>query len=75
VWSIFCTTLDNVLQSLLNKRGVHLPLLLIFAGERRRAVAGFRVIGLFTGPVVSAVACTLLVDWVSGHRTVLPPAT
>jgi hypothetical protein len=34
VWSIFCSTFDNVLQPQLIKRGVHLPLLLIFAGVR-----------------------------------------
>ena len=72
MWSIFCSTLDNVLQSLLNKRGVHLLLLLIFAGVR--GGCGFGVFGLFIAPVVPAVARTLLVDWYPRHRTVLPPA-
>ena len=74
VWSIFCSTLDNVLRPLLIRRGAHLPLLLIFAGVIGGLI-GFGVIGLFIGPVVLAVAYTLLVDWVSGNRTVLPRAT
>ena len=64
VWSIFCGTFDNVLRPLLIKRGAHLPLLLIFAGVIGGLI-GFGVIGLFIGPVVLAVAYTLLVDWMS----------
>ncbi|MBV8137737.1 MAG: AI-2E family transporter YdiK [Deltaproteobacteria bacterium] len=64
VWSIFCGTFDNVLRPLLIKRGADLPLLLIFAGVIGGLI-GFGVIGLFIGPVVLAVAYTLLVDWVS----------
>jgi predicted PurR-regulated permease PerM len=64
VWSIFCGTFDNFLRPLLIKRGAHLPLLLIFAGVIGGLVA-FGVIGLFIGPMVLAVAYTLLVDWVS----------
>jgi predicted PurR-regulated permease PerM len=64
VWSIFCCTIDNLVRPLLIKRGADLPLLLIFAGVIGGLVA-FGVIGLFIGPVVLAVAYTLLVDWVS----------
>ncbi len=64
VWAIFCVTFDNFLRPLLIKRGADLPLLLIFAGVIGGLVA-FGVIGLFIGPVVLAVAYTLLVDWVS----------
>jgi predicted PurR-regulated permease PerM len=63
VWSIFCVSFDNVLRPMLIKRGADLPLLLIFAGVIGGLVA-FGVIGLFIGPVVLAVAYTLLVDWV-----------
>jgi predicted PurR-regulated permease PerM len=49
---------------MLIRRGADLPLLLIFAGVIGGLVA-FGVIGLFIGPVVLAVAYTLLVDWVS----------
>ena len=64
VWAIFCTTIDNFLRPLLIKRGVDLPILLVFAGVIGGLIA-FGVIGLFIGPVTLAVAYTLLVDWVS----------
>ena len=64
VWAIFCGTFDNILRPMLIKRGADLPLLLIFVGVVGGLVA-FGVIGLFIGPVVLAVAYTLLVDWVS----------
>ncbi len=64
VWAIFCGTFDNVLRPLLIRRGADLPLLLIFVGVIGGLVA-FGVIGLFIGPMVLAVAYTLLVDWVS----------
>jgi predicted PurR-regulated permease PerM len=71
VWAIFCSTFDNLLRPLLIKRGARLPLLLIFAGVIGGLIA-FGVIGLFVGPVVLAVAYTLLVDWVAegddGHQ-------
>jgi len=49
---------------MLIKRGADLPLLLIFTGVLGGLIA-FGVIGLFIGPVVLAVAYTLLVEWVS----------
>ena len=64
IWAIFCSMLDNVLRPMLIKHGADLPLLLIFAGVLGGLIA-FGVIGLFIGPVVLAVAYTLLVDWVS----------
>ena len=73
VWAIFCGTLDNFLRPLLIKRGADLPLLLIFAGVIGGLIA-FGVIGLFIGPVVLAVAYTLLVDWVSEGQEEPPSA-
>jgi predicted PurR-regulated permease PerM len=64
VWAIFCATFDNFLRPMLIRKGADLPLLLIFAGVIGGLVA-FGVIGLFIGPVVLAVAYTLLFDWVS----------
>ena len=64
VWAIFCGTFDNFLRPMLIKRGADLPLLLIFTGVIGGLLA-FGVIGLFIGPVVLAVAYTLLLDWVS----------
>jgi len=67
-WAVFCATFDNFLRPLLIKRGVDIPLLLIFTGVIGGLIA-FGVIGLFIGPVVLAVAYTLLIDWVSESRT------
>ena len=64
MWAIFCGTFDNFLRPVLIKRGADLPILLIFTGVIGGLIA-FGVIGLFIGPVVLAVAYTLLVDWVS----------
>jgi len=65
LWAVFCGTFDNFLRPLLIRRGADLPLLLIFVGVIGGLIA-FGVIGLFIGPVVLAVAYTLLVEWVSG---------
>jgi predicted PurR-regulated permease PerM len=56
-------TIDNVLRPLLIKRGVDMPLVFIFAGVIGGLVA-FGIIGLFVGPVVLAVARTLLQAWI-----------
>ena len=64
IWAVVCTLLDNVIRPLLIRRGADLPLLLIFAGVIGGLLA-FGVIGLFIGPVVLAVAYTLLGEWVS----------
>ena len=64
VWAIFCGTFDNFLRPVLIRRGADLPLLLIFTGVIGGLIA-FGIIGLIIGPVVLAVAYTLLVEWVS----------
>jgi len=64
VWAAFCGLLDNFLRPVLIRRGADLPLLVIFTGVIGGLIA-FGVIGLFIGPVVLAVAYTLLADWVS----------
>ena len=64
MWAVLCSVFDNVVRPLLIKRGADLPLLLIFAGVVGGLIA-FGVIGLFIGPVVLAVAYTLLADWVA----------
>jgi len=69
VWAIFCGTLDNFLRPMLIRHGADLPLLLIFAGVIGGLIA-FGVIGLFIGPVVLAVAYTLLVDWVTAGEAI-----
>jgi len=63
VWSLIVITMDNVLRPLLIKRGADLPLLLIFAGVIGGLLA-FGLVGIFVGPVVLAVAYTLLEAWI-----------
>ena len=63
VWSLFDATLDNILRPALIKRGADLPLLLIFSGVIGGLLA-FGLVGIFVGPVVLAVAYTLLDSWI-----------
>ena len=62
VWTVIVGTMDNVLRPFLIRKGADLPLLLIFAGVIGGLIA-FGIIGLFVGPVVLAVAYTLLSEW------------
>lgn len=64
VWTIVVGSLDNILRPILIKRGADLPLLLIFAGVIG-GLFGFGLLGLFVGPVLLAVAYTLLDAWVA----------
>lgn len=63
VWTVPVIMLDNILRPILIRRGANLPLLLIFAGVIGGLI-GFGIVGLFVGPVVLAVAYTLLKEWV-----------
>jgi len=63
IWTIAVGSLDNILRPILIKRGADLPLLLIFAGVIGGLFA-FGLLGLFVGPVLLAVAYTLLDAWV-----------
>jgi predicted PurR-regulated permease PerM len=64
VWTMVVGTMDNFLRPLLIRRGADLPLLLIFAGVIGGLIA-FGVVGIFVGPVVLAVAYTLLDSWIA----------
>jgi predicted PurR-regulated permease PerM len=66
VFSVVAGTVDNIIRPFLIKKGVDLPLLMIFAGVVGGLFA-FGIIGLFIGPVVLAVTFTLLKVWVSGE--------
>lgn len=68
VWSVIVVTMDNVLRPMLIKRGANLPLLLIFAGVIGGLLA-FGLVGIFVGPVVLAVAYTLLKAWINDRST------
>lgn len=65
VWTIIVGTIDNVIRPFLIKQGADLPLLLIFAGVIG-GLLSFGLVGIFVGPVVLAVAYTLVDAWVHG---------
>lgn len=62
VVSVVVSVLDNVLRPVLIRMGADLPLMLIFAGVIGGLFA-FGLVGIFVGPVVLAVAYTLLEAW------------
>jgi predicted PurR-regulated permease PerM len=64
VWSFIVVMLDNFLRPVLIKLGADLPLLLILAGVIGGLFA-FGLVGIFVGPVVLAVAYTLVGEWIS----------
>lgn len=68
IWGIFVGVSDNFIRPVLIRKGADLPLLLILAGVIGGLIA-FGIIGLFIGPVLLAVAYTLLSAWVRGDTT------
>lgn len=72
VVTVVVTTLDNVLRPMLIRMGADLPLLLIFSGVIGGLLA-FGLVGIFIGPVVLAVAYTLLEAWMADGEEL--PAT
>jgi len=62
VWSLIASLMDNVLRPVLVRRTADLPLLLIFAGVIGGLIA-YGLVGIFVGPVVLAVAYTLVLAW------------
>jgi predicted PurR-regulated permease PerM len=74
VWTLVVGSLDNILRPYLIKKGADLPLLLIFAGVIG-GMLSIGLVGIFVGPVVLAVAYTLLDAWIEDDRgNVQPPA-
>jgi len=74
VWTLVVLTIDNVIRPFLIKRGADLPLPLIFAGVVG-GLLSFGFLGIFVGPVVLAIAYTLLVGWVeSGDPDAVDPS-
>lgn len=63
VFAVLAVGLDSVLRPFLIKRGADLPLLLILTGVIG-GLLSFGLLGLFLGPVVLAVAYTLLQHWI-----------
>ena len=68
VWALVVSTMDNIVRPALIKLGADLPLLLIFAGVIGGLLA-FGLIGIFVGPVVLAVAYTLVDAWVGADES------
>ena len=66
IWTIVVGTVDNVVRPILIMKGADLPLLLIFTGVVGGLMA-FGLVGIFVGPMVLAVAYTLLEAWVRGE--------
>jgi predicted PurR-regulated permease PerM len=73
VWTILVGGIDNILRPLLIRKGVDLPLLLIFTGVIGGLIA-FGIIGLFIGPVVLAATYRLLEAWLSSDDREPSPA-
>jgi predicted PurR-regulated permease PerM len=63
LWSLVVGVMDNFLRPVLIRQGADLPLLLIVGGVLGGLVS-FGIVGIFVGPVILAVAFTLLDDWV-----------
>lgn len=64
VWTVVVGSLDNVIRPVLIKKGVDLPLLLVFSGVIGGLVA-WGPVGLFAGPVLLAVGHVLLGAWMA----------
>lgn len=74
VWSAFVGTADNIIRPVLIRLGADMSMLLILAGVLGGLFA-FGLVGIFVGPVVLAVAWTLLDAWMADGdaQPVLPP--
>ncbi|WP_298927268.1 AI-2E family transporter YdiK [uncultured Ramlibacter sp.] len=68
VWTLVVVTMDNFLRPVLIRRGADLPLLLIFAGVIG-GILSFGLVGIFVGPVILAVAYTLIDAWLQDADT------
>ena len=64
VWSVLLSTMDSIVRPLLIRRGAHIPMVLLLAGVIGGLIA-FGLVGIFLGPVVLAVAYTLLLSWMA----------
>ncbi len=67
VFAIVILPLDNLLRPILIRKGADIPLVLVFIGVIGGLLA-LGVIGLFIGPVILAVANTLLKSWIRAER-------
>ena len=68
IWSLFVSSIDNILKPLLLGRGVQVPMAVVFIG----AIGGFLssgIIGLFVGAVVLVLGYKLFLAWLEGTET------
>jgi predicted PurR-regulated permease PerM len=72
VWSLVASLIDNVLRPMLVRRSADVPLLLIFVGVIGGLIA-FGLLGIVVGPVVLAVAYTVLETWMKLEPAAAPP--
>jgi predicted PurR-regulated permease PerM len=63
-WALVVHISGPIVRPLLIRRGVDLPMVLIISGVIG-GVAAFGAVGLFIGPVLLAVATTLLQSWIA----------
>jgi predicted PurR-regulated permease PerM len=66
-WALVVHISGPIVRPMLIRRGVDLPLALILSGVIG-GVAAFGVVGLFVGPVLLAVATTLLQSWMANDE-------
>jgi predicted PurR-regulated permease PerM len=67
VFTILSGPMAAFLRPVLIKKGADLPLLLILTGVIGGMI-GFGIMGIFMGPVILAVAYTLLGDWIASKN-------
>ena len=73
-FTIVAITMDNFLRPILIRRGAALPLPLILAGVIGGMIS-LGLLGLFLGPVVLAIAYTLLNSWMDEQADASIPAS
>jgi predicted PurR-regulated permease PerM len=72
IWSVVVAPLDNIVRPILMTKGADLPMLLMFTGVVGGLLA-FGLIGIFVGPVVLAIAYTLLGAWIAAAPAAVNP--
>ncbi len=68
--AFFISMLDNIIRPYFISVGSNLPILLVLIGVIGGILA-FGFIGLFIGPVLLAIAMTLLMDWSNSPRKII----
>lgn len=72
--ALFISMLDNVIRPYFISVGSKLPILLVLMGVIGGILA-FGFIGLFIGPVLLAIAMTMLLDWSKNPGKIIPSST